>query len=432
MKKRFIFGILALLMVFSALSGCLPTQTSPVADATAPATPETTATPEVTSEPTPAPTPSPEPTPTVITIGAIGDIMMMAAQVNGAYNAETDSYDFSRSFQGVANQFRSVDLMCGNFECTLAGKEAGYSVKKREDEHADSFNAPDTVIDNLKDIGFDFLSTGNNHALDREMAGLLRTLDVLDEKGIYHTGTARSNAERDKPLIIDVKGVKIGFIAPTEIINKNDRLMNDEETEYAVTRLYLQQERLVSEIKALREAGADFIIAYPHWDKEHKKASNARTREAAKLLLESGVDLILGSHPHVVQSIEYVTVERDGQPYTGLVVYSMGNFISNMSNKKEVDPLKYGLYVQLTLEKSLEGVTTLKSASYMPLLCFYRSMDSTYLHQVVPALADATQIHSFSELTDSERERALTAREYVTEICTTDAIPVMDDADWVS
>ncbi len=433
MKKRLFPVSIALLLICAfALSACAPQAEVPQA-AQATEAPVIMPTPTLapTEAPTPEPTATPEPTPTVITIGAIGDIMMMAAQVNGAYNAETDSYDFSRSFQGVANQFRSVDLMCGNFECTLAGKEAGYSVKKREDEHADSFNAPDTVIDNLKDIGFDFLSTGNNHALDREMAGLLRTLDVLDEKGIYHTGTARSNAERDKPLIIDVKGVKIGFIAPTEIINKNDRLMNDEETEYAVTRLYLQQERLVSEIKALREAGADFIIAYPHWDKEHKKASNARTREAAKLLLESGVDLILGSHPHVVQSIEYVTVERDGQPYTGLVVYSMGNFISNMSNKKEVDPLKYGLYVQLTLEKSLEGVTTLKSAAYMPLFCFYRSTGETYLHQVVPALADTTRIHSFSELTASELERAKTAREYVTEICTTDAIPVMDDADWI-
>lgn len=430
MKKRLCIFLALLLICAFALSACAPQAEAPqVAEATE--TPIITPTPAPTEAPTPEPTATPEPTPTVITIGAIGDIMMMSAQINGAYNAETDSYDFSRSFQGVANQFRSVDLMCGNYESTLAGKDAGYSLKKREDERADTFNAPDVIIDNLKDIGFDFLSTGNNHALDRGMPGLLRTLDVLDEKGVYHTGTAHSNEERDTPLIIDVKGVKIGFIAPTEIINKNDRLMNDAETEYAVTRLYLQQERLVSEIKALREAGADFIVAYPHWDKEHKKAANSRTREAAKLLLESGVDVILGSHPHVVQSIEYVTVERGGQPYTGLVVYSMGNFISNMSNKKDVDPLKYGLYVQLTLEKSLDGVTTLKSASYMPLFCFYRSMGDTYLHQVVPALADTTRIHSFSELTESELERAKTAREYVIDICTTDAIPVMDDADWV-
>ena len=431
MKKRYFLGTLALLMSAATLGGCLPKAQSPSAE-TATNPPSVAQAPTPTNTPTPAPTPTPEPTPTVITIGAIGDIMMMAPQIVGAYNKETGEYDFSRSFQGVANQFRSVDLMCGNFESTLAGKDAGYSIKKRSNEPADTFNAPDVIIDNLKDIGFDFLSTGNNHCLDREMPGLIRTLDVLDEKGIYHTGTARSNAERDTPLIIDVKGVKIGFIAPTEIINKHDRLMNAEQTQYAVTRLYLQQERLVSEIKALRAAGADFVVAYPHWDKEHKKASNARTREAAELLLASGVDVILGSHPHVVQSIEYVTVQRESGPYTGLVVYSMGNFISNMSNKKDVDPLKYGLYVQLTLEKALDGVTTLKTASYMPLLCFYRTIGDTYLHQVVPALSDPSLIHSFSELSDSEKARALTAREYVTEICTTKAIPVMDDASWIN
>ena len=421
MKKRFLFGMMAASLLFSSLFGCTQPKESLE---TATATPALTATPQPTEVPTP------EPTPTVITIGAIGDIMMMAAQINGAYNKETGTYDFSRSFVGVANQFRSVDLMCGNFECTLAGEEAGYSLKKTDDERVDTFSAPDSIIDTLKDIGFDFLSTGNNHALDRQMAGLTRTLDVLDEKGIYHTGTARSNEERDTPLIIDVKGIKIGFIAPTEIINKHERYMTDEEAEYAVTRLYLQQDRLVSEIKALRAAGADFIVAYPHWDKEHKSAANSRTRAAAKLLLESGVDVILGSHPHIVQDIEYMTVERDGKPYTGLVVYSMGNFISNMSNKKDLDILKYGLYVQLTIEKDLDGKTALKAAEYMPTFCFYRSIDKSYLFQVVPALADTTQIHSFFELSERERKRVTAARDFVIDICTT-AIPVMDDADWV-
>ena len=263
------------------------------------------------------------------------------------------------------------------------------------------------------------------------MPGLLRTLDVLDEKGIYHTGTARSNEERDTPLIIDVNGIKVGIVAGTEIINKNDRFMTDEETEYAVTRLYLQQERLLAEVKALREAGAEFIIAYPHWDKEHKKSANTKTRELAKQLLEAGVDVILGSHPHVVQSIETITVERDGKQYTGLVVYSMGNFISNMAGKTEVDPLKYGLYVQLSLEKALDGTVSLKSASYMPLFEFYRTVDGKYVHQVVPALSDPALIRSYSELTEKEMQKALVAREYVIKVCTTDAIPVMDDADWV-
>ena len=428
--KRIVLFLLAPLGLLLALSGCAAAQSAPESAAASAQTPAATA--EPTAAPTPEPTATPEPTPTVITVGAIGDIMIMPAQINGAYNAETDTYDFSRSFQGVANQFRSVDLMCGNFETTVSGEEAGYSEKKAKKEPADTFNAPDAVLDNLKDIGFDFLSTANNHALDREMPGLLRTLDMLDEKGFYHTGTARSNEERDKPLIIDVKGVKIGIVAATEIINKRDKYMNDEETQYAVTRLYSQQERLLAEVKACKTAGADFVIAYPHWDKEHKTGSNKRTREAAKLLLEAGADIILGSHPHVVQSIEYMTVERDGGSYTGLVVYSMGNFISNMSSKEDIDPLKYGLYVQLAIEKATDGTTTLKSASYMPLLCFYRSIDDKYLHQVVPALSDVSLIHSFSELSDKNKEQAQLCREFVTDICTTDAIPLMADSDWVN
>lgn len=433
MLKRY-FRIIPLslgLLLAAALFGCSPGQQ---AQAPAAETPAITSAPTAapTQEPTAAPTPTPEPTPTVVTIGAIGDVMVMAPQVNGALNDETGEYDFSRSFLGVADQFRSVDLMCGNLETTLSGEEAGYSKKKATDEPADTFNAPDSIIDTLKDVGFDFLSTANNHALDRKMPGLLRTLDVLDDKGIYHTGTARSNEERDTPLIIDVNGVKVGIIAATEIINKHDRYMNDEETEYAVNRLYLQQERLLASVQTCRDAGAEFIIAYPHWDKEHKTSSNDRTREMAKLLFEAGVDVILGSHPHVVQSIEYMTVERNGQPFTGLVVYSMGNFISNMSNKTKVDPLKYGLYVQLSIEKAVDGTVSLKSACYMPLLCFYHTVDGKYIHQVVPALNDTSLIHSYSELSDKDLEQVALARETVIDICTTDAIPVMDDADWVS
>lgn len=390
-----------------------------------------TATPESTQTPTQEPTPTPEPTPTVITIGAVGDIMMMQSQVNGAYVEETDTYDFSRSFVGVYDMFNSVDLMCGNLETAIAGEDAGYSKKKTDSETVDTFNAPDELIDDLKKVGFDFLSTANNHALDRQMPGLLHTLDVLDEKGVYHTGTARSNEERDTPLVIDVQGIKIGIVAATDIINKHDRWMTDEEAEYAINRLYLQQERLLAEVQACRDAGADLIIAYPHWDKEHRTSSNEKTRACAKLLLESGVDVILGSHPHVVQSIEFMTVERDDGPYTGLVVYSMGNFISNMAGKSTVDPLKYGLYVQLTIEKDTAGNVTLKDASFMPLYCFYKSIDGQYVHQVIPALSDPNRIRAFSELSERDLNQVELAREFVIDTCTTDAIPVMDDASWV-
>ncbi len=427
-KPLFLFILALCLAALFAVSGCA---TAPEAPEPAQETPAPTQVPTPLPTATPSPTPTPEPTPIVITVGAIGDIMIMPPQISGAYVDETGEYDFSRSFVGVKEQFLSVDLMCGNLETTLSGEEAGYSKKKRADEPADTFNAPDEIVDDLIDLGFDFLSTGNNHALDRNMPGLLRTLDVLDDKGVYHTGTARSNEERDTPLIIDVNGIKIGFVAPTEIINKRDRYMNDEETEYAVTRMYLQQDRLLAEVAACKEAGADFVIAYPHWDKEHRTKATQRSRDTAKMLLEAGADVILGSHPHVVQDIEYVTVERDGQPYTGLVVYSMGNFISNMAGKTEIDPLKYGLYVQLSIVKDIDGTVSLQSASYMPLFEFYRTVDKKYVHQVVPALEDTSLIRAFSELNAKEIKRIGYARKYIIDTCGTDVIPMMDDADWV-
>ncbi len=395
-------------------------------------TPQPSFTPAPTPEPATEPTPTPEPTPSTLTIGAVGDIMVMQSQVNGAYIEAEDRYDFSRSYIGVRNMFRSMDFMCGNLETTISGADAGYSKKKLDSELVDTFNAPDELIDELVSDGFDFLTTANNHALDRKMPGLLRTLDVLDEKGILHTGTARSNEERDRPLVVDVKGYRIGIVSATEIINKHERWMTEEESEYAVTRLYLQQDRLLAEIQACRDAGAEFIIAFPHWDKEHKKGANAKTRACAELLLKAGVDCILGSHPHVVQSIEYVTVEREDGPYTGLVVYSMGNFISNMSGKSTPDPLKYGLFVQLTLDRNESGKVYLKDACYMPTYCFYQSLDRQYVHQVVPALSDPDKIISFSELTKKQKAEVGMARDHVIDVCTTKAIPVMEDICWIN
>ena len=141
-----ITALAASLLLALALFGCaMKDDTTPQQAAQSAA-----ATPSPTADPTQEPTPTPKPTPTVVTIGAIGDIMIMPAQINGAYDEATDTYDFSRSFLGVKNQFRSVDLMCGNLETTLSGEEAGYSKKKRSNEPADTFNAPDVVVDNLQ------------------------------------------------------------------------------------------------------------------------------------------------------------------------------------------------------------------------------------------------------------------------------------------
>ncbi len=135
----------------------------------------------------------------------------------------------------------------------------------------------------------------------------------------------------------------------------------------------------------------------------------AATKKTAQWLLKNGVDAIIGSHPHVVQPIEYVTVARDDGPYTGLVAYSMANFISNMSPA----PNNYGLFVQLTLEKDTDGNVRLCDAAYLPLLCVRGKTDGRTLHQVLPAFADTALVTDQS----SVAKQLNAAREHVTRVC---------------
>ncbi len=380
--------------------------------------------------PTAEPTPTIEPTPesSAVTIGAVGDIMVNVHQVRGAYLEDSDSYDFTRSFVGIENMTRSMDLMCGNLETTLAGEPAGYTHGQTKSEPSPLFNAPDAIADALKAAGFDFLSNANNHVLDKKIDGLYRTLDMLDEKGFYHAGAARTIEERETPCIIDVQGIKVGVVAATDIINKHESYMTKDEAAFAVTRLYRNQEAYLADIRRCREAGAEFIIAYPHWDRELRTKATGQTRECARLLLEAGADVVLGSHSHVVQDAEYVTVERDGGQYTGLVVYSMGNFISNMFPA----PKNYGLFVMLTLERGADGTVSLKEASFMPTYCFKQRVGDRDLHEVVPALADVSQIQSYSEMTGAQKEEAAEARETVIAACEIEGFPVMEDACWIN
>ena len=427
-------ALIALLLAAAALllTACGAGQGAAEATA-APATPAPT--PEIvvhatlapaTPEPTEAPTPTPEPT--EITVGAVGDIMVNVHQVRGARDDATDTYDFTRSFVGVREMMRAVDLMCGNLETTLAGEAAGYTHGQTKSEPSPLFNAPDAICDALKDAGVDFLSNANNHVLDKQADGLFRTLDVLDEKGFYHTGAARSLEERQTPCIIDVNGIKVGICAATDYINKHESFLTGDQKDYAVSRLYVAPEAFLADIQRTRAAGADFIIAYPHWDRELRTKATGETREYARVLLEAGADVVLGSHSHVVQDAEYVTVERNGAPYTGLVVYSMGNFISNMFPAPE----NFGLFVLLTLQRGTDGTVSLKEARFMPTYCFKVRVGDRDLHQVVPALSDISLIRSETEMTKAQKKEVVECRETVIEACGIEGFSVMEDACWIN
>lgn len=383
--------------------------------------------PSKTVVPPSTPSPSPEP-PKEAILGFVGDILMMETQIK---TAKTDSgYDFTRSFAPMQTLFESVDLMYGNFEGAFAGEDAGYSKPRATQEPPSelnpsptippyqSFNAPDALAYNLKTLGFDVLTTANNHCLDRGYDGLCRTTEAIREAGLFQTGTFSSEQARQEPLVIDVNGFKIGIVAATESVNSKDSLLKGDTRSFAVARLNDKEERVKSDIAACHKEGAEFIIVCAHWGDEFENYPNSRQKRTANKLIQWGADAIIGSHPHVVQPIEYVEVERESKNVKALVVWSLGNFISNMSPSPE----DYGLFVSLTLARDEEGTAFLKEAGYLPVLCAKQNLSTgERLHQTLPCYEDTSTIKAFEMPDEKLLEDVLKARKYVIKICGTDA-----------
>ena len=142
---------------------------------------------------------------TIFTITALGDILCHNTQYMDAYNSSTKTYDFSYVFDDIKDYTQAGDLTIANLETSFAGEERGYS-------NYPTFNSPDALAYAMKGIGVDIITTAGNHALDMGYTGLERTIDVLDNAGIEHLGTYKSQEEKDSVFIKDVKGVKIAFI----------------------------------------------------------------------------------------------------------------------------------------------------------------------------------------------------------------------------
>ena len=398
-------------------------------------TPEPVITPAAIPEATPVPTPTvtpeptatPEPTPSTVTVAAVGDIMCMKKQVDEAFDEMSGTYDFSRSFTALKEMFTAVDVMCGNFECTICGDEVGFN-RKQDSEGRIWFNAPEAFAPALKDAGFDVLTTANNHAGDKGPEGISHTIDSLRAAGFLQTGTYKEESDKKIPLIVEKNGIKIGIVAATRPINGTSKMSSKvkKQTHSMLTDLDEMQER----INEAKQAGADFVIFFAHWDKEYENHPEKKTRKTAQSLLEMGADMVIGSHPHVVQPFEYMTVTRaDGTEYTGLVAYSMGNFLANMSGAS-----CYELYLQMTLEKTADGIVSIKDVSYMPLccICVENMEDGTSVHETVPAFSDISQIKSSSALDEETIRQIQKARDHVLSVCGTDVVPVMEDSCWIN
>ncbi|MCH5215952.1 MAG: CapA family protein [Muribaculaceae bacterium] len=247
----------------------------------------------------------------------VGDAMQHTPQINSAKQSD-GSYDYTPCFRFLRSQIEAADYSVANLECPLGGKP--YSGYPR-------FSAPDEFAVALKEVGFDLLQTANNHTMDKNDSGALRTITVLDSIGIPHVGTYKKSEEgdfNDVPHVANVGAYKVAFLAYTYGTNGIPVQSNTLQVNY------INEEKMAADINVAKRMGVDFICVMLHWGIEYMNRENALQRDIAGFLLGEGVDIIVGTHPHVVQPMEMRFNLATGR--NSLIIYSLGNFISNQND----------------------------------------------------------------------------------------------------
>lgn len=278
-----------------------------------------------------------------ISLMFIGDIMGHDEQIWSAENRETHTFNYDEVFKYIKPVISETDISIANFEVTLAGPPyMGYP----------QFSSPAALAVACRNAGIDYLVTANNHAADRRKEGITGTINRLDSLGIPHTGTFLNSVCRDSlsPLMINWKGTSIALLNYTYGTN------GIKVPEPVIVNM-LDKDRIAGDVAKARNKNADIIILFLHWGNEYDTIPAKSQTDLADYFFSIGVDLVIGSHPHVLQKMVWIKDPAMGKGK--VVVYSLGNFISNQ-RKPKTDG---GSIVRIELTK--EGNTTrISNAGY--------------------------------------------------------------------
>ena len=267
----------------------------------------------------------------------VGDVMAHLPQVEAA-QVGSERYDFGPHFAPVEPLFGRADFVVANLETTLSPRPpyGGFP----------AFATPDRLAHDLAAAGVDFVTLANNHIVDRGAEGVLHTIAALDNARIGHAGAAMEALHQGNigGQVVVVGGVKIALLAYTYGVNSS--IPDDAQV------ALIEQGRVVADLARLPE-DVDLVVALLHWGHEYHRTPSDYQRQVAEWIRAAGVDLIVGSHPHVVQPFE--EWRGSDNRCVGGVYYSLGNFISNQ-NDRHTD---YGLAARVRVHKMANAEPTL-------------------------------------------------------------------------
>ena len=290
-----------------------------------------------------------------VRIMANGDLLYHDGLYMSAQKAD-GSYDFSENFTYVKDWLHQGDLVLGDFEGTIRSDYplGGYPL----------FNAPEAVVPAIKDAGYQVVDLAHNHILDSGLEGVFTTAKAFENHGISPVGIyTHKNRDKAPILIKEVKGIKIAILAYSYGFNGLESNLSQKEIDHHLSTF--DEEKMKAEIKQA-EKEADITVVMPQTGIEYQLEPNEEQVELYHKMVDWGADIIFGGHPHVVQPSEIL--EKDGQKK--LIIYSMGNFISNqrietMAGVDTAEWTERGVLMDVTIEKTDKG-TIIKKAQAHP------------------------------------------------------------------
>ncbi|NMA83306.1 MAG: CapA family protein [Epulopiscium sp.] len=335
-----------------------------------------------------------------VILSAVGDIMVHRWQLEGAYDIASKSYNFAHSFELVAPYIQQADYAIANLETTLAGEERGYQGYPR-------FNTPEVLAENLKDAGFDLMTTANNHSMDSNAEGVLHTLQVLDEVGLDYVGTHKTQEDSERIFIKEINHISFAFLSYTYGTNglplpKEQPYLVNTWDMYEPSRL----EAMYAKVREAKEQNPDFVVISVHFGNEYKSFPNDHQERIVKSLFEAGADIILGSHPHVLQPIEVRQIPQDdGQVRTGIVIYSLGNFISSQQpTQEDPAPKDVGIIFNIDIQKIEGEKAIMQNISFIPTWVQWIRKNNKPFHRIIPVEQALREIEEGQETTFTTRE----------------------------
>jgi len=323
-----------------------------------------------------------------------GDIMGHSSQIASAYNYKTKSYQYDEVFSKVAPIFKRADFAVANLELTFGGKPYGGFPR---------FSSPDSLAKAIKSANINVLVTANNHSADRGCRGIKRTIDILDENSLLHTGTFKSEDDRKRGnlLILQKENLKVGLLNYTQDTNgiyvRKPCIVN-----------LIKKEQIKRDIEEAKKE-VDKLIVFLHWGEQYRFYPNRFQKKLAKFLINSGVDIVIGSHPHVLQPMFF------DKNSSSLIAYSLGNFISNQQRVGRDG----GAILEVTLTKDSNSTKISDAKYYLTWVKRYYSKGKRR-YQIIPYSQEAVKsfkMRSFIKLAkgilkNSNIDLATTTKEF--------------------